>query len=73
MEGDDKEGLGNGFELSTNFWRELAFVSHHGVHHMAVMKVMCQNHGLALPENVGVAPATQNEVDLFLMSSKIIR
>lgn len=65
------ESIGNSYAVSTDFWRELAFVAHHGVHHMAVMKVICQNHGFELPENIGVAPSTRNAVDLFLMSSKI--
>ena len=58
-------------DFSSNFLRELGFVSHHSVHHMAIIKVLCQNHGVTLPINFGVAPSTQNAYDLYLMSSKI--
>ena len=61
------------YSVRTNFLRELAFVTHHGVHHLAMIKVICLNYGVDLPENFGMAPSTQNNMDLFLMSSKIKR
>ena len=58
-------------DFESNFLRELGFVSHHSIHHMATIKVICSNFGVTLPKNYGVAPSTQNAYDLYLMSSKI--
>ena len=61
----------NQLAMKSNFWRELHFVTHHAVHHMATIKIICANFDLELPKDFGVAPSTQNAYDLYLLSSKI--
>jgi hypothetical protein len=46
------------FELTTTLGRELVFVAGHAVHHFAVLKAHCQEHGLAVAGTFGQAPAT---------------
>jgi uncharacterized damage-inducible protein DinB len=46
--------------LSSTLARELAFASHHAVHHHAMMKVIADELGLPCPEGFGKAPSTLN-------------
>ena len=61
----------NTYQISSSFYRELQFVSHHCIHHMAMIKILCHNLKVDIPDNFGVAPSTQNFTELYLMSSKI--
>lgn len=38
--------------------RELLFVTSHTIHHLALVSMLAQLHGIALPENLGVAYST---------------
>ena len=46
------------FAVASSIGRELAFVASHAVHHFAVLKAHCQQHGIAVPAEFGKAPAT---------------
>jgi uncharacterized damage-inducible protein DinB len=46
------------FKTASTLARELVFVSHHAVHHFAVMRRYCEMAGLSLDPNFGKAPAT---------------
>jgi hypothetical protein len=52
------------FALTSTVGRELGFVAHHAIHHMAMIKLIATNHiGLEerdLPPDFGVAPSTVN-------------
>jgi hypothetical protein len=47
-----------GFEVPSTFGRELAFVASHTVHHFALLKAHCLQHGIATGGDFGKAPAT---------------
>ena len=47
-------------ELATTLGRELAFATHHGVHHVAMMRAIACEHGVTLSEDMGKAPSTLN-------------
>jgi hypothetical protein len=42
----------------TSFARELMFLASHAVHHFALLKPYCDEHGLLTAESFGKAPAT---------------
>ncbi len=42
----------------SSFGRELQFLVSHTVHHFAIIAAICHGHGIALPENFGIAPST---------------
>jgi uncharacterized damage-inducible protein DinB len=44
--------------LSTSLDRELAFLTSHTIHHMAILGLLAEPLGLALPESFGVHPST---------------
>ena len=45
--------------LPSTLRRELAFAAHHATHHFFVARLVAKSHlGLALPDDVGRAPAT---------------
>lgn len=44
--------------VASSVGREAMFASIHGVHHFALIKVMCQLRGLQMENVFGVAPAT---------------
>lgn len=46
-------------ELESNLGRELAFVTHHGVHHHALIKFIAGQHGVELDSALGRAPSTR--------------
>lgn len=50
------------FQCSSNFARELAFVSHHATHHHALIMLMMHHHGYndSSLEGVGMAVSTQH-------------
>jgi hypothetical protein len=56
--GDSKTGLT--FQLSSNIFRELAFVAHHGIHHLTIMQILLQKMGYQSQKIVGMAPSTAN-------------
>lgn len=47
-------------ELSTTLGREIAFATHHGVHHLAMMRAIACEHAVVVGEDVGKAPSTLN-------------
>lgn len=51
-------GDGAEVELLSTFGRELAFATHHAVHHIAMMKAIAGEFGLELGDGVGKAPST---------------
>ena len=46
------------FAVDSTLGRELVFVASHAVHHYALLKAHCQQHGLATAAEFGQAPAT---------------
>lgn len=54
--GDAKKGIT--FQLPSNIFRELAFVAHHGIHHLTVIQIMLKKMGYQQMKDVGVAPST---------------
>ncbi len=44
--------------LGSNIGRELAFCVGHAVHHYAIIRLLCDSMGLAVPAEFGVAPST---------------
>lgn len=53
-------GDGSEAELGSTLARELAFASHHAIHHHAMMKAIAQEHGQPASSEFGVAPSTLN-------------
>ncbi len=55
-----KSGPVGEYEVETNstLGRELIFVSHHAVHHFAVLTAYCEKAGLVMDHDFGKAPAT---------------
>mmetsp|Transcript_16663 Transcript_16663/g.27623 ORF Transcript_16663/g.27623 Transcript_16663/m.27623 type:complete len:200 (+) Transcript_16663:220-819(+) len=53
-------GDGNEFSLPSTIHRELGFCAHHAIHHMAMIRLIAENHiGLTnLPADFGRAPST---------------
>jgi hypothetical protein len=53
-------GDGNEFALPSTIQRELGFCAHHAIHHMAMIRLIAENHiGLKdLPADFGRAPST---------------
>lgn len=45
-------------ELTSTFARELAFASHHAIHHNAMMKAIAQEFDITCTDGFGVAPST---------------
>lgn len=46
------------FSVPSSVGRELAFVASHTVHHFALLKSHCLQHGIAIDADFGKAPAT---------------
>lgn len=44
--------------LESNLARELAFASHHAIHHMAMMAAIADELGAPIPDGFGKAPST---------------
>lgn len=51
-------GDGNEAELGSTLARELAFVSHHAVHHHAMLGAIASELGVVLDQDFGKAPST---------------
>ena len=51
-------GDGARTELTTSLARELAFATHHAVHHNAMMSAIARDLGAPTPEGFGKAPST---------------
>ena len=62
--GEIESGSYNQYTVSSQYWRELSFVSHHAVHHLSMMKVMLTSMGYELPAeaNIGVAFSTVKDI-----------
>lgn len=53
-------GAGHEATLTTSLARELAFATHHGVHHQAMMKAIAGEFGVEAATEFGKAPSTMN-------------
>lgn len=53
-------GDGAETELDTTLGRELAFASHHAIHHNALIKAIALEFGFDTPPEFGMAPSTLN-------------
>lgn len=53
-------GLAGEFDFAVNssVGRELVFLASHAVHHFALLKAHCQQHGMVISADFGQAPAT---------------
>jgi hypothetical protein len=49
---------GEEIELRSTLGRELAFATHHAIHHQAMMRAIAQEFGVTLHADFGVAPST---------------
>lgn len=47
-------------ELDSTLARELAFSTHHGIHHCAMIASIAGEHGASYPKGFGKAPSTSN-------------
>jgi uncharacterized damage-inducible protein DinB len=45
--------------LASSLNRELAFLTSHSIHHMAIIALLAEQSGIHLPESFGVHPSTQ--------------
>lgn len=45
-------------KLPTSLGRELAFLTSHSIHHIALLGLLCEQLGITLPEHFGVHPST---------------
>jgi uncharacterized damage-inducible protein DinB len=45
-------------EIASTLGRELAFVSSHAIHHIAIITALAESMGIVLPEGYGVAYST---------------
>jgi len=55
VESNGREAL-----LRTTIAREVAFATHHGIHHIAMMKAIAREMGVTLDDDIGKAPSTIN-------------
>lgn len=51
-------GCGRRSTILTNFKRELWFVTHHAIHHAALIKIIASQFNYDLPTSFGMAPST---------------
>ena len=51
-------GDGTEAELDSTVVREVAFATHHGIHHVAMMKAIAGEMGVSLDGDIGKAPST---------------
>lgn len=51
-------GEGDEVELRSTFGRELAFATHHAIHHLAMMRAIAGEFGVMLGDTFGKAPST---------------
>ncbi len=51
-------GDGDSQALPTSLGRELAFLTSHTIHHMAILGLLAERLGVALPDDFGVHPST---------------
>ncbi|MCE7974089.1 MAG: hypothetical protein DYG92_07150 [Leptolyngbya sp. PLA1] len=51
-------GEGDEVELRSTFGRELAFATHHAIHHLAMMRAIAAEFGVILEDTFGKAPST---------------
>ncbi|MDQ7013920.1 MAG: hypothetical protein Q9O74_08510 [Planctomycetota bacterium] len=51
-------GDGTEAELDSTIAREVAFATHHGIHHVAMMKAIAGEMGVRLGDEIGKAPST---------------
>lgn len=49
---------GTDAKIRTTLGREIAFATHHMIHHFAMIKAICTEQGVTLPEEFGRAPST---------------
>lgn len=51
---------GDEARLGSTLGREIAFATHHGVHHVAMMKAIAGEFGVCFSDDLGKAPSTLN-------------
>ncbi|MEX1057182.1 MAG: DinB family protein [Natronospirillum sp.] len=44
--------------LKSTLWREIMYVIHHNIHHLAYIKLLLDHRGITLPDVIGQAPTT---------------
>lgn len=49
---------GHAYPLASSLGRELAFLTSHTVHHMALIRLLCDTLSVTVPEDFGVHPST---------------
>jgi hypothetical protein len=53
-------GEGDEAELTSTFAREVAFATHHAIHHNAMIAAIAASFGVTIPAGFGKAPSTVN-------------
>lgn len=48
--------------LPSSLWRELMYMIHHNIHHLAYIRLLLAQQGIVLPQAIGLAPATASHV-----------
>jgi hypothetical protein len=51
-------GFSAPFRLQSNFGREVADCTAHAIHHYAIIRLVCAEMGVAIPDEFGYSPAT---------------
>ncbi|RIA88786.1 hypothetical protein C1645_773978 [Glomus cerebriforme] len=59
----DSEMLMDPIPFQSTYGRELWFCCHHAIHHFALIRVICAEQNLVVPEDFGVAPSTLKRRD----------
>jgi uncharacterized damage-inducible protein DinB len=48
--------------LPSTLWREVMYLIHHNIHHLAYIKLLLEQKGILLPDAIGLAPATASHI-----------
>ncbi|GES78337.1 hypothetical protein RCL_jg15116.t1 [Rhizophagus clarus] len=54
----DSGMLTDSIPFQSTYGRELWFCCHHAIHHFALIRVICAEQNIAVPEDFGIAPST---------------
>ncbi|CAB4408944.1 unnamed protein product [Rhizophagus irregularis] len=54
----DSEMLMDPIPFQSTYGRELWFCCHHAIHHFALIRVICAEQNIVVPEDFGIAPST---------------
>jgi len=61
----DSNMLIDAIPFQSTYGRELWFCCHHAIHHFALIRVICAEQNIVVPEDFGIAPSTLQRQDKF--------